>query len=218
MEENKNDLAGQRERMVRTQMERRDIRDPRVLAAFRKVPRHLFIPEGIRSRAYEDTPLPIGQGQTISQPYTVARMTEALELTGKEIVLEVGTGSGYQAAILAELAEWVYSVERLRDLSHQARKLLDALGYHNVALRVGDGTLGWPEHGPYDGVIVTAGSPEIPRPLVEQLKEGGRLVIPVGDVHTQNMIVGVKVGGKLETTDLGPYRFVELVGEHGWKN
>jgi protein-L-isoaspartate(D-aspartate) O-methyltransferase len=208
--------TGRREKMVRTQMEKRGIKEPRVLEAFRKIPRHLFMPEGIRGRAYEDGPLPIGQGQTISQPYTVARMTEALELTGKEIVLEIGTGSGYQAAILAELAEWVYSVERIRDLSTGARKILDELGYHNVAIMVGDGTLGWRDHAPYDRVIVTAGAPEIPRPLVEQLKEDGVMVIPVGDTHTQNMIVGRKKGGKLETTDIGPYRFVELIGTHGW--
>jgi protein-L-isoaspartate(D-aspartate) O-methyltransferase len=210
------EYTGRREKMVRTQIEKRGIKDPRVLEAFRKAPRHLFMPEGLRTRAYEDGPLPIGQGQTISQPYTVARMTEALELTGKEIVLEIGTGSGYQAAILAELAEWVYSVERIRDLAMGARKILDELKYHNVAIHVSDGTLGWRDHAPYDRVIVTAGAPEIPRPLVEQLKEGGIMVIPVGDTHTQNMIVGVKKGGKLETTDIGPYRFVELIGTHGW--
>jgi protein-L-isoaspartate(D-aspartate) O-methyltransferase len=213
----RNDYAGHREKMVRTQLEARGIHDPRVLAAARKVPRHLFMPEGIRSRAYEDTPLPIGQGQTISQPYTVARMTELLELTGKEVVLEIGTGSGYQAALLSELAEWVYSVERVRDLAQQARKLLDELRCHNIAIRVGDGTLGWKDHAPYDRVIVTAGSPEIPRPLIEQLKEGGRIVIPVGDAYTQNMIVGVKKGAEIETKDTGAYRFVELIGTHGWK-
>jgi len=212
------DFAGRREKMVRTQIERRGVKDPRVLDAFRKVPRHLFMPEGIRSRAYEDSPLPIGHGQTISQPYTVARMSEALELTGSEVVLEIGTGSGYQAAILAELAEWVYSVERIRDLSRQAREILDELGYHNVAVKVGDGTLGWKDHAPYQRVIITAGGPEIPRPLVEQLDEGGRLVMPVGGAHLQNMIVGVKRGGKFETEDIGSYRFVDLVGEHGRKD
>jgi len=210
--------AGRREKMVKNQLEKRGIKDPRVLAAFRKVPRHLFIPEGMRNRAYEDCPLPIGHGQTISQPYTVARMTEALELTGSEIVLEIGAGSGYQAAILAELCEWVYTVERVRDLALKAREILDKLGCHNVAVRTGDGTLGWREHAPYDKVIVTAGAPEIPRPLVEQLKEGGSMVIPIGTEHTQNMILGIKKGGKLVTKDLGAFRFVELIGKHGWHN
>jgi len=210
--------AGRREKMVKNQLEKRGIKDPRVLAAFRKVPRHLFIPEGMRNRAYEDCPLPIGHGQTISQPYTVARMTEALELTGSEIVLEIGAGSGYQAAILAELCEWVYTVERVRDLALKAREILDKLGCHNVAVRTGDGTLGWREHAPYDKVIVTAGAPEIPRPLVEQLKEGGSMVIPIGSQHTQNMILGIKKGGKLVTKDLGAFRFVELIGKHGWHN
>ncbi len=212
------DMKGQREKMVRNQLEKRGVKNPMVLEAFRKVPRHLFMPEGMRHRAYEDTPLPIGEGQTISQPYTVARMTEALELTGKEIVLEIGAGSGYQAAILAELAEWVYTVERIRELATRARKILDELGYHNVAIITGDGTLGYREHAPYGAIIVTAGSPEIPRPLVEQLDEGGKMVIPVGDQLTQHMIRGIKKGGKLETADLGAYRFVELVGEHGWKS
>ncbi len=212
-----NEYAGQREKMVRMQLERRGINDARVLEAFRKVPRHLFMPEGMRSRAYDDCPLPIGNGQTISQPYTVARMTEALELSGDEIVLEIGTGSGYQAAVLAELAEWVYSVERHRDLAMDARKRLDELGYHNVAIKVGDGTLGWKEHSPYGAILVTAAAPQVPKPLVNQLKHGGRIAIPVGGKYSQNMIVGVKHGEDLETRDIGPYRFVELVGSHGWK-
>ncbi len=210
--------TGQRRKMVRTQLQSRGIKDPRVLEAFNTVPRHFFVPEGMRHRAYEDSPLPIGQGQTISQPYTVARMTEALELKGDEIVLEIGAGCGYQAAILSQLAEWVYSVERLRDLAKMARENLDRLGYHNVAVKVGDGTLGWREHAPFNAVIVTAGAPEIPRPLVEQLDEGGRIIIPVGDSYTQNMVRGVKSKGKLDTEDLGAFRFVELVGEYGWKH
>lgn len=213
-----NDQAGQREKMVRTQLEARLIRDPRVLAAFRKVPRHYFLPEGMRNRAYDDTPLPIGHGQTISQPYTVARMTEALGLTGNEVVLEIGTGSGYQTAILAELAAWVYSVERIRELALSARNLLDELGYENVAINVADGTFGWKDHAPYDAIIVTAGAPDIPKPLIVQLKEGGRLVIPVGDLATQNLILGAKKGDQLLTEDLGAYRFVELIGAHGWKH
>ena len=209
--------GNQREKMVRDQLERRGISDPDVLAAFRRVPRHLFVPEVMRHRAYEDCPLPIGEGQTISQPYTVAAMTEALELSGSEVVLEIGTGSGYQTAILAELAEWVYSVERLRELSGRARKTLEELGYDNFALRVGDGTLGWRENGPYDAIIVTAGGPEIPKPLIEQLKEGGRLVIPVGDLNTQALILGEKRDGRLVTRELGAYRFVELIGAFGHK-
>lgn len=210
--------SGRREKMVRTQIESRGIKDPRVLDAFRKVPRHLFMPESMRHQAYEDNPLPIGSGQTISQPYTVARMSEALELDGSEVVLEIGTGSGYQSAIMCELCEWVYSVERIRDLASEARKVLDDLKYHNIAVKVGDGTLGWREHSPYDAVIVTAGSPEIPGPLVEQLKEGGRIVIPVGGATSQELILGAKKGGELETENLGPYRFVELKGTYGWKN
>ena len=210
-------IANQREKMVRDQLERRDVADPKVLAAFRRVPRHLFVPEVMRHRAYEDSPLPIGEGQTISQPYTVAAMTEALELSGSEVVLEIGTGSGYQTAILAELSEWVYSVERLRELSARARRTLDELGYENVALRVADGTLGWRENGPYDAIIVTAGGPEIPKPLVEQLKEGGRLVIPVGDLNVQSLMLGEKRDGRLVTRELGAYRFVELIGAFGHK-
>ena len=210
-------IANQREKMVRDQLERRDVADPKVLAAFRRVPRHLFVPEVMRHRAYEDSPLPIGEGQTISQPYTVAAMTEALELSGSEVVLEIGTGSGYQTAILAELSEWVYSVERLRELSARARRTLDELGYENVALRVADGTLGWRENGPYDAIIVPAGGPEIPKPLVEQLKEGCRLVIPVGDLNVQSLMLGEKRDGRLVTRELGAYRFVELIGAFGHK-
>ena len=210
-------IANQREKMVRDQLVRRDVADPKVLAAFRRVPRHLIVPEVMRHRAYEDSPLPIGEGQTISQPYTVAAMTEALELSGSEVVLEIGTGSGYQTAILAELSEWVYSVERLRELSARARRTLDELGYENVALRVADGTLGWRENGPYDAIIVTAGGPEIPKPLVEQLKEGCRLVIPVGDLNVQSLMLGEKRDGRLVTRELGAYRFVELIGAFGHK-
>ena len=209
--------AGQRERMVREQIERRGIADPEALAAFRRVPRHLFVPEAMRHRAYDDCPLPIGEGQTISQPYTVAAMTEALELTGSEVVLEIGTGSGYQTAVLAELCEWVYSVERLRELSGRARKALDELGCTNVALRVGDGTLGWREFAPYDAIIVTAGGPEVPKPLIEQLKEGGKLVMPVGDLTVQSLLRGEKTEGRLATRELGAYRFVELIGAFGHK-
>lgn len=212
-----NNQVNARDKMVREQIERRGVSDPEVLAAFRRVPRHLFVPEVMRHRAHEDAPLPIGEGQTISQPFTVAAMTEALELSGSEVVLEVGTGSGYQTAILAELAEWVYSVERLRELSSRARKTLDELGYDNVALRVGDGTLGWREYAPFDAIIVTAGGPEVPRPLIEQLKEGGRLVMPIGNQESQTLTVGEKREGRLVTRQLGAYRFVDLIGAFGHK-
>ena len=212
-----NNYLGRREKMVRVQLEARGIRDERVLAAMRRVPRHLFVPESMRHRAYEDSPLPIGQTQTISQPYTVAAMTEALGLEGGEVVLEVGTGSGYQTAVLAELCEWVYSIERLRDLAALARKTLEELKYDNVAIRVGDGTLGWRERGPFDAILVTAGAPEIPKPLTEQLKEGGRLVIPVGGAEGQTLMLGRMEDGRLETEGLGPYRFVDLIGAYGWK-
>jgi protein-L-isoaspartate(D-aspartate) O-methyltransferase len=212
-----NNYLGQREKMVRVQIEARGIKDERVLAAMRRVPRHLFVPESMRHRAYEDSPLPIGQTQTISQPYTVAAMTEALGLEGGEVVLEIGTGSGYQTAVLAELCEWVYSIERLRDLAALARKTLEELKYDNVAIRVGDGTLGWRERGPFDAILVTAGAPEIPKPLTEQLKEGGRLVIPVGGAEGQTLMLGTMEDGRLETEGLGPYRFVDLIGAYGWK-
>ena len=205
-----------RERMVETQIAARGIRDPRVLAAMRKVPRHLFVDEALKDQAYGDYPLPIGEGQTISQPYIVALMTEALELKGPEKVLEVGTGSGYQAAILAELARWVYSIERYPSLAYQAKRTLERLGYNNVIIRVGDGTKGWPEAAPFDAIIVTAAGPKIPEPLLEQLKDGGRLVMPVGDEWSQYLIKVTKKGDKLYKENLGAVRFVKLVGEYGF--
>ncbi len=205
----------QRERMVQDQLERRGITDERVLDAFRAVPRHRFVPEAQRDRAYGDHPLPVGEGQTISQPYMVASMTEALELTENERVLEVGTGSGYQAAILAELADTVISIERHESLAEQARSLLDELGY-KVTVIEGDGTLGYPERAPYDGILVTAGSPEIPEPLKEQLTDGGRLVIPVGDKVDQQLIVGTQTEEGFTKQERFGCRFVPLIGEHGW--
>jgi len=202
--------------MVETQIAARGIRDPRVLAAMRKVPRHLFVDEALKDQAYGDYPLPIGEGQTISQPYIVALMTEALELKGPEKVLEVGTGSGYQAAILAELARWVYSIERYPSLAYQAKRTLERLGYNNVIIRVGDGTKGWPEAAPFDAIIVTAAGPKIPEPLLEQLKDGGRLVMPVGDEWSQYLIKVTKKGDKLYKENLGAVRFVKLVGEYGF--
>ncbi len=205
-----------RERMVRSQIEARGIRDPQVLAAMRQVPRHLFVPVNMRGSAYYDSPLPIGEGQTISQPYIVALMTEMLELTGEERVLEIGTGSGYQAAILSLLAREVYTVERLPDLARSAEEVLGQLGYTNVHVRVGDGTLGWPEHAPYDAIIVTAAPPEIPSPLLDQLTDGGRFVAPIGPRWTQTLVRVRREGEKFHEESLTAVAFVPLVGVHGW--
>src|SRR5262245_42856137 len=180
--------------MVQEQIIARGITDARVIAALRKVPRHLFVDPGIVNRAYDDSALPIGEKQTLSQPYMAARMTEALGLSGNERVLEIGTGSGYQTALLAELCFNVFSVEKIRPLSLKARELLDLLEYQNVALHVGDGTIGWSEHAPYEAIIVTAGAPTAPKPLLEQLAEGGRLVIPVGDEQAQTLLRVTRTG------------------------
>ena len=203
--------------MVETQIAARGIKDDRVLSAMRKVPRHLFVEEALRDQAYADHPLPIGEGQTISQPYIVALMTEALELKGHERVLEIGTGSGYQTAILAELARWVYSIERYPRLLERARKILEELGYTNILLRLGDGTRGWPEAAPFEAIIVTAAGPRIPEPLVDQLAEGGRLVMPLGDEWSQYLVKIVKKGGTLYRQTLEGVRFVKLVGEYGFE-
>ena len=206
-----------RERMVKNQLVARGIRDPRVLEAMRRVPRHLFVDEALVDQAYQDYPLPIGYGQTISQPYIVALMSEALELEGDEKVLEVGTGSGYQAAILGELAHKVYSVERIPQLLARARKILDSLGYNNIFLKLDDGTWGWQEFAPYDAIIVTAASPQVPEPLLKQLADPGVMVIPVGDEFSQNLVRIRKVNGQYIREDLGGVRFVKLVGDHGWR-
>ena len=212
------DLAIARERMVADQLRARGITDPRVLTAMGRVPRHRFVEEALAGRAYGDYPLPIGEKQTISQPYMVALMTQALELGGGERVLEVGTGSGYQTAILAELAGKVYSVERIRALADRARAILEDLGYYNVLIRVGDGTLGWREEAPFDAVLVTAAAPEVPAPLVEQLKPGGRLVIPVGGTTAQVLKSLVKdADGTVRESELVGCVFVKLVGEQGWQ-
>jgi protein-L-isoaspartate(D-aspartate) O-methyltransferase len=207
-----------REKMVDTQLVPRRISDPRVLAAMRKVPRHRFVGSGLVGEAYQDHPLPIGHGQTISQPYIVALMTQELKLTGTEYTLEIGTGSGYQTAILAELSRRVYTVERVKPLMNGAMKLLDELGYTNVSYKITDGTLGWEENGPYDAIIITAGAPDVPRPLIEQLADGGRLVIPVGDKFSQELVRITKRKGKLSRERLGGCRFVDLIGEHGWRD
>ena len=212
--------ARQRKKMVDSQIRSRGIGDERVLRAMEKIPRHLFVDEGLIDQAYNDSPLPIGEKQTISQPYIVAIMTEALELKGPEKVLELGTGSGYQAAILAELADRVYTIERIAPLAQKARKLLESLNYYNVVLRVGDGTYGWREESPFDAILVTAGSPSIPRTLVEQLAIGGRLVIPVGGRYSQSLIKLTRLSENpddVKKEDLGGCRFVNLIGEYGWK-
>jgi len=206
-----------RNKMVDTQLIPRGINDPKVLDAMRKVPRHLFVDEALWSQAYGDYPLPIGHGQTISQPYIVALMTQALELKGPEKVLEVGTGSGYQTAILAEIVKRVYSVERIGALLMRARRVLDKLGYKNIALKLDDGTWGWPEHSPYDAIIVTAAAPKVPEKLLEQLAPFGRLIIPVGDEYSQELQKYVKVNDHFVKESLGGVRFVKLIGEHGWK-
>lgn len=206
----------EREHMVKSQLARRGIKDKRVLDAMRQVPRHLFIPKDTRSLAYSDGPLSIGHGQTISQPYIVALMTELLELTGQETVLELGTGSGYQAAILSQLVRQVYSVERHAALAEQAEKVLTQLGYDNVVISVGDGTLGWPEHSPYEAIIVTAAAPDVPQPLMDQLADGGRLVAPVGSRWSQVLAKVKRQGEKLAREHLTAVAFVPLVGKYGW--
>ncbi|MBT8329946.1 MAG: protein-L-isoaspartate(D-aspartate) O-methyltransferase [Desulfofustis sp.] len=203
--------------MVQEQLIPRGISDPQVIEAMRAVPRHCFVDDALQSRAYGDFPLPISAGQTISQPYIVALMTEALKLTGSERVLEVGTGSGYQAAILSRLCSQVYTVERINLLLAGARRVFDQLRYFNIVAKLDDGTLGWPEHGPYDAIIVTAGGPDVPEPLIDQLEEGGRLVIPVGDQHLQVLQLLEKKEDEVQIKELEKVRFVDLVGEHGWK-
>lgn len=203
--------------MVEEQLISRGIKDKRVLDAMGKVPRHIFIEEALRSRAYGDYPLPIGEKQTISQPYMVALMTEALELRGNEKVLEIGTGSGYQSAVLAELCDKVYSVERIKSLAIKAREHLDSLKYMNVAIKIFDGTYGWIEHAPYDAIIVTAGAPEIPQSLIDQLVISGRMVIPVGDEFSQVLVKVEKNEDGIKTTNICGCVFVKLVGNYGWK-
>jgi protein-L-isoaspartate(D-aspartate) O-methyltransferase len=205
-----------RDRMVKEQLIARGIRNKKVLAAMRKVPRHLFVTDELQGLAYADRPLPIDMQQTISQPYMVALMTEMLDLAEDEKVLEIGTGSGYQAAILAEICNHVYSVESFPELLQSATALLRKLGYHNVATKVADGTCGWPEHMPYDAIIVTAGAPHIPPPLPEQLARGGRLLIPVGDDVSQILTKITRQADGFHEEQLIGCQFVPLRGEHGW--
>jgi len=206
------DFTRLREVMVNRQIIDRGVNDPDVIKAMRKVPRHLFVPQKNRAFSYGDHPLPIGEGQTISQPYIVAFMTEALKLKPGEKVLEVGTGSGYQAAILAELIDEVYSIEIIEALGKRAQETLGKLGYKNVHIKIGDGHKGWAQKAPFDAIIVTCAPEQIPRPLVEQLKEGGRMIIPVGRVGTvQKLVRGVKTGGRIKTEDVMLVRFVPMV-------
>ena len=207
-----------RERMVREQLIPRGIKNQKVLDAFRKVERHKFIPENLRNSAYADFPVPIGEGQTISQPYIVALMTECLNLNGQDKVLEIGTGSGYQAAILAELAGEVYTIERFETLAKRAEAILNELGYTNIKIKVGDGTLGWEEAAPFDKIIITAASPQIPLPLTEQLRENGKLILPLGESFSQVLTLVEKKKGKLEFMDICGCIFVPLVGKYAWKN
>lgn len=211
------DFKNLRDSMVENQLIPRGIKDRRVLDAMRKIPRHLFMDESMWYKAYDDAALPVGEGQTISQPYMVAAMTELLELKGVENVLEVGTGSGYQAALLAELAREVYTIERIQSLSDRARKVLRNLGYENIHLKVGDGTLGWPEAAPFDRILITAGAPEIPEPLIEQLSEGGIILAPVGDRFSQQLVRVTKQKGELSKEYHIPCVFVPLVGKYAWK-
>jgi len=206
---------GARRRLVET-LQGGGIRDLNVLRAFDLTPRHLFVPTGMRHRAYEDAALPIGSGQTISQPSIHARYLESLQLTGKERVLEIGTGSGYQTVLLAHLAGQVFSIERVGALAETARQAIKAAGVNNVSLLSGDGTLGWRQYAPFDAILVTAGSPGIPAPLLEQLAEGGRMLIPLGTREEQSLTVVTRRGAGHERRDIGPVRFVPLVGAHGW--
>jgi len=210
-------FARARERMVEEQLVNRGVSDLRVLAAVSRVERHRFVAEALQMRAYDDKPLPIGERQTISQPYMVGLMTQALELRGHERVLEIGTGCGYQTAVLAELAATVYTVERLAVLAAAARVTLEAFGYTNVVTRVGDGSLGWADAGPFDAILVTAGTPQVPRPLLAQLAMKGRLVFPVGEEELQTLVQIRKEEEGLHEEYLGDCRFVKLVGRYGWR-
>lgn len=213
-----NAYDSKRQYMVETQIVARGIKDKMVIDALRKIPRHLFLDEALWPQAYEDHAMPIGEKQTISQPYIVAFMTEALQLTDKQKVLEIGTGSGYQTAILAEIADQVYSIERIPSIAKRARKVFDKLQYRNVVITIGDGTSGWKEHSPYDGIIVTASSPKVPKPLLGQLAIGGRLVIPIGEESSQDLMVFTKEDENNYTEEnYGGCRFVKLVGEYGWR-
>ena len=210
------EMRGSRRRLVET-LQDKGIADLAVLRAFEQTPRHLFVPTGVRHRAYEDSALPIGNGQTISQPSIHARYLEILRLTGREKVLEVGTGSGYQTVLLAHLAAQVFSIERIGPLLQGARDNIARAGVRNVSVLLGDGTLGWREYAPYDAILVSAGSPTIPQPLLDQLAEGGRLLIPLGGQDVQTLAVLTRKQGRVTREDVLPVRFVPLLGQHGWQ-
>ncbi len=207
-----------REEMVDTQIRSRGITDPAVLKAMLTVPRHLFVIEAMMDQAYMDYPLPIGEQQTISQPFIVAEMTQALQLRKDDRVLEIGTGSGYQAAVLSEIVSRVFTIERKHSLFVRTRKLFDDLKYFNIVTRFKDGTTGWKEEAPFDAIIVTAGAPDIPMPLLDQLDLGGRMVIPVGDQHTQDLVRITRTQNGFTEENLGGCRFVKLIGEQGWSD
>ncbi|MFP4194393.1 MAG: protein-L-isoaspartate(D-aspartate) O-methyltransferase [Desulfosalsimonas sp.] len=213
--EHEDNFRQQRMKMIRQQLKAREIENPEILAAFEKVPRHRFVPERLKKYAYADRPLPIGEGQTISQPYIVALMTRSIELKKTDRVLEIGTGSGYQAAILAELAGQVYTIEIIESLAESARRNLSETGYENVHVKTGDGFKGWPEHAPFDAIVVTCAPEKVPEPLKEQLAEGGRIVIPVGPDYDQNLVLLEKKEGELIEKQILPVRFVPMVDEKG---
>lgn len=209
------EFRGARQRLVETLREK-GIRDLAVLRAFELTPRHAFVPTGIRHRAYEDSALPIGNGQTISQPWVHARYLELLQLKGKERVLEIGTGSGYQTVLLSHLVAQVFSIERIPALFQQARDNIQRTGANNVSMLMGDGTIGWREYAPYDAILVSAGAPSIPQPLLDQLAEGGRLLVPVGDREEQKLVIATRTNGQIVMREEAPMRFVPLIGSHGW--
>lgn len=213
-----NDYEKQRQRMVDQQIKRRGIRDKNVLEAMSAVPRHRFVPSRVQASAYADSALPIGEGQTISQPYVVALMTEAAQIKAGDKVLEIGTGSGYGAAVAGEIADEVYTIERHRELADEARQRLRELGYDNVHVIHADGSEGWPEEAPYDAIIVTAAAPELPEPLLDQLADGGRLVVPVGTRMSQTLTRATRRDDEIQRETLTEVRFVPLVGEHGWEH
>jgi protein-L-isoaspartate(D-aspartate) O-methyltransferase len=210
------EFRGARRRLVET-LQDGGINDLAVLRAFDQTPRHLFVPTGVRHRAYEDSPLPIGNGQTISQPSVHARYLQELKLTGNEKVLEIGTGTGYQTTLLAHLAAQVFSIERVAPLLDRAREILSQVGVRNVSLLLGDGTIGWREYAPYDAILVSAATPSIPKPLVDQLADGGRLLAPVGDREQQMLRMVTRKGEEVQEKDILAVRFVPLLGAHGWE-